>query len=146
MKRALVTSGAIDVVTELAVHDRGGHGATASFIGRVRGDDGVSELMLEHHPAMTAAALDDLATQAKARWALDGVSVIHRIGAMSPGDVIVLVLASSAHRDAALAATAYLIDRLKTDVPLWKRETLVDGTQRWVEPRVQDEARAAGWD
>ncbi len=146
MKRALVTSGAIDVATELAVHDCGGHGATASFIGRVRGDDGVTELMLEHHPAMTAAALDALATQAQARWSLDGVSVIHRIGEMSPGDVIVLVLASSAHRDAALAATAYLIDRLKTDVPLWKRETLAGGNQRWVEPRANDEARAAGWD
>lgn len=146
MKRALVTSGAIDVVTEFAVHDRGGHGATASFIGRVRGDDGVSELMLEHHPAMTAAALDALATQAKARWALDCVSVIHRIGAMLPGEVIVLVLASSAHRDAALAGASFLIDRLKTDVPLWKRETLADGNQRWVEPRANDEARAAGWD
>lgn len=134
------------MVTELAVHDRGGHGATASFIGRVRGDDGVSELMLEHHPAMTAAALDDLATQAQARWALDCVSVIHRIGAMLPGDVIVLVLASSAHRDAALAGASFLIDRLKTDVPLWKRETFADGNQRWVEPRANDEARAAGWD
>ena len=145
MKRALVTSGAIDVATELTVHDRGGHGATASFVGRVRGDDGVTELMLEHHPAMTAAALDDLATQAQARWALDAVSVIHRIGAMVPGDVIVLVLASSAHRDAALAAVTYLIDRLKVDVPLWKRETMADGTRRWVEPRASDDARAVGW-
>ncbi len=146
MKRAIVTFGIIDVTTELAAHDRGGHGATASFIGRVRSDDGVTELLLEHHPVMTVAALDELAGAAQARWALDAVSVVHRIGAMRPGDTIVLVLASSAHREAALAATSFLIDRLKTDVPLWKRETLAAGDQRWVEPRAHDDARAAAWD
>jgi molybdopterin synthase catalytic subunit len=146
MKRALVTAAIIDVATEFAAHDRGGHGATASFVGRVRADDGVTEMLLEHHPQMTAAALDALAGAAQARWSLDAVTIIHRIGTMRPSDTIVLVLASSAHRDAALAATAYLIDRLKTDVPLWKRETLGDGAQRWVEPRASDDARAAGWD
>jgi molybdopterin synthase catalytic subunit len=146
MKRAILTTTTIDVATELTVHDRGGHGATASFVGRVRGDDGVTELMLEHHPVMTTAALEELAAGAQARWALDAVTVIHRIGAMAPGETIVLVLASSAHRDAALAAATFLIDRLKTDVPLWKRETLADGAVRWVEPRANDEARAAGWE
>lgn len=146
MKRAILTTGAIDLITEMAVHEQGKHGATASFIGRVRADDGVTELFLEHHPAMTAAALNQLAETAKDRWALEAVTLIHRVGAMVPGETIVLVLASSAHRDAALAATAFLIDRLKTDVPLWKRETLADGAKRWVEPRANDDARAAGWD
>ena len=146
MKRAILTAEPIDVATELAAHDRGGHGATASFVGRVRSDDGVSELMLEHHPVMTTTALEGLAAAAYARWALDAVTIIHRIGAMAPGETIVLVLASSAHRDAALAAATFLIDRLKTDVPLWKRETLADGAQRWVESRANDEARATGWD
>lgn len=146
MKRAILTPSGIDVATELAVHDRGGHGATASFVGRVRSDDGVTELLLEHHPAMTAAALEGLAAAAAERWALDAITIIHRIGAMAPGDTIVLVLASSAHRDVALAAATFLIDRLKTDVPLWKRETLANGTQRWVEPRKNDDVRAAGWD
>lgn len=146
MKRAVLAVDAIDCITELAVHDRGGHGATASFVGRVRADDGVTELFLEHHPTMTAAAISNLADAAKARWSLDAVTLIHRVGAMAPGEPIVLVLASCAHRAAALAATAYLIDRLKTDVPLWKRETLAGGEQRWVEPREQDDARAAGWD
>lgn len=146
MKRAILATGAIDVATELAAHDRGGHGATASFIGRVRADDGVTELFLEHHPAMTVAALDKLAKDAVARWSLDAVTLVHRVGAMAPGETIVLVLASCAHRDDALAAASFLIDRLKTDVPLWKRETLADGAVRWVEPRANDEARAAGWD
>ena len=146
MKRTILTTAAIDMATELAVHDRGGHGATASFVGRVRSDDGVTELFLEHHPVMTAAALDALATNAQTRWHLDAVTLVHRVGAITPGEPIVLVLASSAHRDAALAATTYLIDRLKTDVPLWKRETLAGGTQRWVEPRGDDDVRAAGWD
>lgn len=146
MKRTILSARAIDVATELAAHDRGGHGASASFIGRVRADDGVTELFLEHHPLMTAAALDALATAAAARWSLDAVTVIHRVGAMVPGETIVLALASSAHRDDALAAASFLIDRLKTDVPLWKRETLADGTVRWVEPRHNDEGRAARWD
>jgi molybdopterin synthase catalytic subunit len=146
MIRAQVTNGEIDGATELAVHDRGGHGATASFVGRVRRDDGVAELMLEHHPAMTQAALHALAAAAEARWSLDAVTIVHRVGAMLPGETIVLVLASSAHRGAAIDAMAFLIDRLKTDVPLWKRETLATGEQRWVEPRAHDDVRAAGWD
>jgi molybdopterin synthase catalytic subunit len=145
MKRVSITSQAIDVGQAIAVHDRGGHGASASFIGRVRGDGGLTELFLEHHPAMTAAALDALADAARARWSLAGVTLVHRVGAMAPGEVIVLVLASSAHREAALAATAFLIDRLKTEVPLWKRESFADGRIGWVEARDSDAARSAEW-
>ncbi|NJS14420.1 MAG: molybdenum cofactor biosynthesis protein MoaE [Sphingopyxis sp.] len=129
----------------MAVHGRGGYGASASFIGRVRGDGGLTELFLEHHPAMTTAALDALAATAMARWPLAAVTLVHRVGAMAPGEVIVLVLTSSAHREASLAATAFLIDRLKTDVPLWKRESFADGRVAWVDARDSDTARAAGW-
>lgn len=145
MIRAALTAHGVAVADELAAHDAAGHGASASFIGRVRGDGGLLELFLEHHPAMTLAALDRLAREAATRWSLDAVTLVHRIGAIAPGEVIVLVLASSAHRAEALAACTFLIDRLKTDVPLWKRERFADGRSAWVEARTSDDDRAAGW-
>ncbi|HEY0594687.1 molybdenum cofactor biosynthesis protein MoaE [Sphingopyxis sp.] len=146
MIRVLVQSSAIDVAAELDLHDAGGHGASASFIGRVRGDDVPAELFLDHHPALTGAGLAGLAHDAADRCKLAALTLIHRVGAMAPGDTIVLVLASSAHRAEALAACEYLIDRLKTDVMLWKRETFADGRVQWVEPREGDEIRAERWD
>ncbi|MBB5706859.1 molybdenum cofactor biosynthesis protein MoaE [Sphingopyxis panaciterrulae] len=145
MIRVAVRAEAIDVAAELAAHDAGGHGASASFVGRVRGDGGLTELFLDHHPAMTAAGLTALAEEAARRWTLDASTLIHRVGAMAPGDTIVLVLASSRHRAEALAACEYLIDRLKTDVMLWKRESFADGRVAWVEERGADRARAARW-
>ncbi|MBO9695610.1 MAG: molybdenum cofactor biosynthesis protein MoaE [Sphingopyxis sp.] len=146
MIRVLVQPSAIDVAAEFDLHDAGGHGASASFVGRVRGDDGLTELFLEHHPAMTEAGLGDLAHAAADRWHLSALTLIHRVGAMMPGETIVLVLASSPHRAEALSACAFLIDRLKTDVMLWKRETFADGASRWVEPREGDRGRAERWD
>ncbi|MGV7120582.1 molybdenum cofactor biosynthesis protein MoaE [Sphingopyxis sp. 550A] len=146
MIRVAVRADAIDVAAELDLHDAGGHGASASFIGRVRGDDGLTELFLDHHPVMTEAGLAGLAHAAADRWHLAALTLIHRVGAMAPGETIVLVLASSPHRAEALAACEYLIDRLKTDVMLWKRETFADGRVRWVEPREGDQGRAERWD
>lgn len=146
MIRVLIRSSAIDVAAELDLHDAGGHGASASFVGRVRGDDDLTELFLEHHPAMTEAGLGDLAHAAADRWQLAALTLIHRVGAMVPGETIVLVLASSAHRAEALAACEYLIDRLKTDVMLWKRETFADGRVQWVESREGDHGRSERWD
>ncbi|HET6526235.1 molybdenum cofactor biosynthesis protein MoaE [Sphingopyxis sp.] len=145
MIRVLVQPAAIDVTAEFDLHDAGGHGASASFIGRVRGDDGLTELFLEHHPAMTEAGLAALAHAAADRWKLSALTLIHRVGAMAPGDTIVLVLASSAHRAEALAACEFLIDRLKTDVMLWKRESFADGRVAWVEEREGDQRRAERW-
>jgi molybdopterin synthase catalytic subunit len=146
MIRVAVQTDAIDVAAEIDRHDAGGHGASASFIGRVRGDDGLTELFLDHHPVMTEAGLAGLAHAAADRWGLAALTLIHRVGAMAPGETIVLVLASSPHRAEALAAAEYLIDRLKTDVMLWKRETFADGRVRWVEPREGDQGRAERWD
>ncbi|ALH80195.1 molybdenum cofactor biosynthesis protein MoaE [Sphingopyxis macrogoltabida] len=146
MIRVEVGAAAIDVAAELAAHDAGGHGASASFIGRVRGDDGLTELFLEHHPVLTATGLEELATEAAARWKLGALTLIHRVGAMVPGETIVLVLASSPHRGESLAACEFLIDRLKTDVMLWKRESFADGRVQWVEQREGDHARAERWD
>lgn len=143
MIRTFVQVEDFDPGAELAA--MGAHGAVASFVGHVRSDDGVAELWLDHHPAMTGTALERLAKGAMQRWPLAAVSIVHRVGALAAGDRIVLVAAASGHREAALAACAFLIDRLKTDVPLWKRETLVDGSARWVDPRDGDAARAEGW-
>ncbi len=146
MIRIAILSAAIDVAAELDLHDAGGHGASASFIGRVRGDGDLTELFLDHHPAMTEAGLADLGHAAADRWRLSALTLIHRVGAMAPGDTIVLVLASSPHRAEALAACEFLIDRLKTDVMLWKRETFADGRVEWVEQRDGDHSRAERWD
>ncbi|WP_447762797.1 molybdenum cofactor biosynthesis protein MoaE [Sphingopyxis panaciterrae] len=146
MIRVAVQRQAIDAAAELAAHDAGGHGASASFIGRVRGDGGLTELFLDHHPVLTVGGLEELATQAAARWTLGALTLIHRVGGMAPGETIVLVLASSRHRGEALAACEFLIDRLKTDVMLWKRESFADGRVRWVEQREGDHARAERWD
>ncbi|MDO9369286.1 MAG: molybdenum cofactor biosynthesis protein MoaE [Sphingopyxis sp.] len=145
MIRALVQSRAIDIAAELDLHDAGGHGASASFIGRVRGEGDLVELFLDHHPVMTEAGLGDLAHAAADRWQLAALTLIHRVGAMTPGETIVVVLASSSHRAEALAACEFLIDRLKTDVMLWKRETFADGRAHWVEQRAGDYKRAERW-
>ena len=142
MIRVVVSPAVIDVAAEFALleHD----GAVATFTGLVRGDDGVATLELEHYPGATEAALEQLATAACARWTLTAATIVHRVGPMVPGERIVFVGTCAPHRAAALEACAYLIDRLKTDAPFWKRET-VDGTARWVEARGSDDAAAARW-
>lgn len=121
-----------------------GGGGIATFTGIVRGDDGVEELWLEHYPGMTEAALQDIAETAVARWQLLGAVIVHRVGSLAPGDPIVFVAACAAHRAAALEACAYLIDRLKTDAPFWKRERR-GGEASWVEARASDDQAAARW-
>ena len=132
------------MAAELARVEAAGVGGIASFSGIVRADDGVELLELEHYPGMTEAMLAGLAEQATARWGLMAASIVHRVGPMLPGTPIVLVLAAAAHRAAALEACAFLIDRLKTDAPFWKRETR-GGERRWVEARDGDHAAAARW-
>ncbi|MBB3692798.1 molybdenum cofactor biosynthesis protein MoaE [Sphingomonas sp. BK580] len=143
MIRVAVSPAAIDVAAELAELER--DGAVASFTGLVRGDDGVATLELEHYPGATEAALERLAAAASARWSLTAATIVHRVGAMAPGERIVFVGTCAPHRGAALEACAYLIDRLKTDAPFWKRET-VNGAARWVEARAGDGEAAARWE
>ena len=94
---------------------------------------------------MTERALRKIADEACARWPLTGCTVIHRVGRLVPGDPIVLVLAASAHRQAALEACAFLIDWLKTGAPFWKREEFAGGDSRWVEAKASDDAAASRW-
>lgn len=120
-------------------------GAVATFAGQVRADDGVTALELEHYPGMTEATLTALAAEAQARWSLDAVTIVHRVGTMQPGEHIVFVATAAPHRRAALDGCAALIDRLKTDVPFWKRE-IRGGDASWVERRTADEVAARRWD
>ncbi|KQN93708.1 molybdopterin synthase catalytic subunit [Sphingomonas sp. Leaf231] len=142
MIRVHVSRAPIDVPAELITLEQGG--AVATFTGLVRADDGVATLELEHYPGATEAALMRLAEEASARWSLTAATIVHRIGPMVPGERIVFVGTCSAHRTAALTACAFLIDRLKTDAPFWKRET-IDGETRWVEARAADDDAAARW-
>jgi len=134
-----------DAGAELVRLDKLGGGGVASFTGIVRGDGGLTELLLEHHPEMTLAMIRALGAEAAQRWGLLGVTIIHRYGALGPGAPIVFVATAATHRAAALDACASLIDRLKTQAPFWKRETFADGRQSWVEPRASDDAAAARW-
>lgn len=136
-----------DTGAEITALGRDGMGAVASFTGIVRGEasGGLTALTIEHYPAMTEAALRALVDEAAARWSLGGVTLHHRVGRLAPGDPIVLVACASAHRIDALEACAFLIDRLKTAVPFWKRESFADGREVWVEARGSDAVAAARW-
>ena len=144
MIRVVVQKSPIDIMAEM-VRVEGEAGAVATFTGLVRADDGVETLELEHYPGATEAALTKVAEGACMRWGLSAATIIHRVGPMHPGERIVFVAAASAHRGASLEACAYLIDRLKTDAPFWKRETR-GAEASWVEARDADEAAAARWE
>ncbi|MBN8815207.1 MAG: molybdenum cofactor biosynthesis protein MoaE [Sphingomonas sp.] len=144
MIRVVVSETPIDVAAEIVALDGLCGGAVATFTGLVRSDGGVGELLLEHYPGATEAALERLAAAAVERWTLAGAVVIHRVGAMKPGERIVFVATCAAHRAPALEACSFLIDRLKTDAPFWKRETRgPDAT--WVGERESDQDAAAKW-
>ncbi|MGA8136786.1 molybdopterin synthase catalytic subunit MoaE [Pseudomonas sp. MWU12-2345] len=124
-----------------------GIGAVVSFVGYVRDfNDGreVAGMFLEHYPGMTEKALGKIVTQARERWPLLGLEVLHRVGALEPGEPIVFVGVTSAHRQAAFDACNFVMDYLKTQAPFWKKENTADGP-RWVEGRVSDQAAAERW-
>ena len=144
MIRVAVQSDPIDIAAEFALLAGAGVGGIATFTGVVRTDDGVSALELEHYPGATEAALRTLAEEAAERWSLAAAAITHRVGVMHPGDLVVFVGTAAVHRTAALESCAYLIDRLKTEAPFWKRETRGDHAS-WVEPRDGDMIAAARW-
>ncbi len=122
-------------------------GAVASFIGVARDrNDGarVASMTLEHYPGMTERALEDIVAQAKRRWDVIEILVIHRVGELKPLDQIVLVVVTSGHRGDAFAACEFVIDYLKTEAPFWKKESTPDGT-RWVDARDSDDAARNRW-
>ncbi|MGY8525255.1 molybdopterin synthase catalytic subunit MoaE [Paracidovorax citrulli] len=122
-------------------------GAVAAFVGTVRDvNDGapVRAMELEHYPGMTEKALARIEDEARTRWALQGVTIIHRVGPLLPQDQIVLVAVASAHRGNAFAACEFIMDYLKSEAPFWKKESTPEG-ERWVDARVSDDAALARW-
>lgn len=139
-----------DVGTELArlTAGRTDVGGVATFLGLVRGEvDGVSLLAmtLEHYPGMTERQLAAIEAEARRRWPLQNILIIHRVGRLRPGEHIVLVATAASHRTTALESCQFLIDWLKTGAPFWKLEETACGTS-WVEARVADAIAAASWD
>ena len=121
-------------------------GALVTFTGLVRdmNDGRVSSMEIEHYPGMTEKELARIEQEAHHRWSLQASLIIHRVGRLSQGDNIVLVITASAHRPAAFEAASFLMDYLKTSAPFWKRETF-DGEARWVEARESDDAALKKW-
>lgn len=126
----------------LAAH--GATGAVVSFTGVVRPDGGVEALYLDWYPGMTEGSLRDIAEAAQARFDVTGICVLHRCAEVRVGEAIVFVAAASMHRRAAFEAVDYMMDRLKSEAVLWKREIRPDGS-RWVEPRAADSADLKRW-
>ena len=123
-------------------------GAIVTFTGTVRaGNDGrdILGMTLEHYPGMTESELARVEAEAASRWPLQASLIVHRVGALKPGDNIVLVVTASAHREAAFAAAEFLMDYLKTSAPFWKKELGADGKEHWVEARESDDAAAERW-
>ena len=147
MRLVCVQTHDFDAGTLLSQLGETGTGGVASFTGLVRQNaaGSLSALVLEHYPGMTEAALERLVDEAYARWQLLGCVVIHRVGRLAPGDNIVFVATASAHRAQALAATAYLIDQLKTRAPFWKAEEHVSGEKNWVQHRLADAQATTAW-
>ena len=124
-----------------------GVGAVAAFIGAVRDvndDAAITKLTLEHYPGMTEAALQEIVDAAKARFDIRDALVVHRVGTLAPGEQIVLVVVTSAHRGTAFDACEFVMDFLKTRAPFWKKERLPDG-ERWVDARASDDEAASRW-
>ncbi|MEM7268246.1 MAG: molybdopterin synthase catalytic subunit MoaE [Pseudomonadota bacterium] len=128
-----------------ALEAGGAAGAVVTFTGVVRGGD-VTAMTLEHYPVMTEAALSEIEAEARDRWPLTGVTIVHRVGRLSPGDRIMMVACASAHRAAAFEAASFLMDFLKTRAPFWKKEELVSGEAKWVDAREADDEAAARWE
>lgn len=151
MARVRVQAEAFDLAAEIAALTAGRTdiGGIGCFVGTVRDTAGgrpIASMTLEHYPGMTERALAAIAAEAERRWNLLGCTVIHRHGRLVPGEDIVLVLAAASHRAAALDATGFLIDWLKTRAPFWKKEEFTGGEAHWVDAREDDEAAASRWE
>jgi molybdopterin synthase catalytic subunit len=138
-----------DIAQEIAGLTKGRTdiGAVVTFSGICRGSEGgdaIAALTLEHYPGMAEAEIARHAEQATSRWPLSGLTIIHRVGRIAPGENIVLVVTASAHRQAAFEAAEFLMDYLKAHAPFWKREEGASGTN-WIDAREHDDAAAGRW-
>lgn len=149
MSETRIQSGPFDPAAELEAL-RGGNpaiGAVVTFLGLMRDlneGERVGAMVLEHYPGMTEKALADIVAEARARWGLEGVRVVHRVGELRPEEPIVLVAVASRHRGDAFRACEFIIDYLKTRAPFWKKERTAGGA-RWVEARDADAVAESRW-
>lgn len=144
-----ITDRAIDPAAEQAalVAGRTDIGAVVAFSGICRDSeeaDRIASLTLEHYPGMAEAEIGRHVEEAEARWPLLGVRIVHRTGRITPGEVIVVCICASKHRQAAFEAAEFLMDFLKTQAPFWKKVESA-GAAGWVEARAKDDAAAARW-
>ncbi len=119
-------------------------GAIATFIGVVRGEGGLSTMTLDHYPGMCETEILAHVGEARRRWPILGVRIVHRVGELKPGDRIVFVGVASAHRHAAFQAAEFLMDYLKTRAPFWKRERRGEA-ETWVAARSEDDDSVKRW-
>ncbi|KAB0467358.1 molybdenum cofactor biosynthesis protein MoaE [Ralstonia insidiosa] len=123
-------------------------GAVVNFVGVVRqsGDlDDVIALELEHYPGMTEQTLWTLIEEAAARWQVEAVKIVHRVGRIALGNPVVLVAVAAPHRASAFDACEFLMDFLKTHAPFWKKEIQRSGASEWVETKISDEQAMKRW-
>ena len=126
--------------------DRKEVGAVATFTGLARAEAGATTILeLEAYPGFTEARIGEIAAQAKVRFDLDDLAILHRVGKIGPGEPVVFVATAARHRRAAFEACDFLMDYLKSRAPFWKKETGPAGA-RWIEPRAQDHADIARWE
>ena len=138
-----------DVGAEIARLTKGRHeiGGIVTFVGVVRdaaGADRIGAMTLEHYPGMTEKQLGEIEADARRRWKLEALLIVHRYGRLEPGERIVLVVTAAAHRQAAFEACEFLVDWLKTKAPFWKLEETSQGP-RWVDAKESDDQAAARW-
>jgi len=123
---------------------KGGTGAVASFIGLVRGDDGLIAMTLDHYPGMCESEIAAHIAEARKRWPILALRIVHRVGRLTPGERIVFVGVASSHRHAAFQAAEFLMDYLKTRAPFWKLEERPSG-ENWVDARSEDDESIKRW-
>jgi len=148
MDKIVVQKEDFDLTTEVS-HTRNNNpqiGAIVSFIGTVRDlhPGSISSMTLEHYPEMTEKSLKSIVTEARERWDLQNVTIIHRIGELKVNDQIVLVVTTSKHRQAAFESCYFIMDYLKTDAPFWKKESTKQ-KEEWVESRKSDDEQKKRW-
>ncbi len=142
--RIVIQQDDFDISAEISKLDAEDTGAVATFTGKVRQEGDLTALTLEHYPSMTEREIARIVDDAQTRWPLLGVTIIHRIGRLMPGEKIVLVAVAASHRSAAFQACEFLMDYLKTRAPFWKQEER-NGAAQWVEARPSDNRAAERW-
>ena len=148
MDKIVIQTKDFDLTTEVELikSAHSSTGAVVSFIGTVRdlASESLISLKIEHYPGMTEKSLTSIAQTAREKWELESITIIHRVGTLSIGDQIVLVITSSKHRQEAFDSCNYIMDYLKTDAPFWKKEAS-DKKEKWVINRSSDEKQKNRW-